>query len=277
VKVQSISFIKRHRAHVLHHESLSHALCQRRILHKKDEGYAGSLSLSGSGEPGANIELCSGEVKLGDTSVAADGNWSWDGSLDPGNYEIVARTLGASGELVNESEALALTIEAPVTIAISILDEPQVDEQGTVTLSGIGEPGLTIDVLEDGDVMGSTVVEADGSWSFVYAGIEGSHELAVQNQAEPDTVSASVDIEVPAVTSEASGAAGSDEPGLDQAYIVQPGDALGALAEQFYGDWNLWPLIFEATNARAAEDESFHSISDPDLIPPGWKLWIPAQ
>jgi len=62
-----------------------------------------------------------------------------------------------------------------------------------------------------------------------------------------------------------------------ETYIVQPGDWLTKIAKKFYGDANAYPVIVEATNAKAAEDASFAVIDNPSLIRVGQKLWIPAQ
>lgn len=61
-----------------------------------------------------------------------------------------------------------------------------------------------------------------------------------------------------------------------EAYTVQAGDWLSKLAEKYYGDPLAYPLIVEATNAKAAEDETFAQIANPDLIEVGQKVWIPA-
>ena len=61
-----------------------------------------------------------------------------------------------------------------------------------------------------------------------------------------------------------------------QEYIVQADDWLSKLADKFYGDIFAWPTIFEATNAKASEDDSFAVIENPDIIEIGQKLWIPA-
>ncbi len=60
-----------------------------------------------------------------------------------------------------------------------------------------------------------------------------------------------------------------------QAYVVQPGDYLSKLAARFYGNPRLWPVIQEATNAKATMDSSFAPIANPNLIRVGQKLWIP--
>ena len=56
--------------------------------------------------------------------------------------------------------------------------------------------------------------------------------------------------------------------------IVQRDDWLSKLSEKFYGDVLAYPAIFEATNAKFAEDNSYAFIEDVDLIEPGWKLCI---
>jgi LysM repeat protein len=70
-------------------------------------------------------------------------------------------------------------------------------------------------------------------------------------------------------------AAAPDSDG--QEYIVQPGDWLSKIAGKFYGDIFAYPSIVKATNAKAAEDDSFDVIDNPDVIEIDQKLWIPAQ
>ncbi len=66
----------------------------------------------------------------------------------------------------------------------------------------------------------------------------------------------------------------ADEAGEE--YIVQADDWLSKIADKFYGDILAYPIIVDATNARAAEDDSFAVIDNPDIIEIGQKLWIPA-
>jgi hypothetical protein len=48
-------------------------------------------------------------------------------------------------------------------------------------------------------------------------------------------------------------------------YVVQAGDWLSKIAEEYYGDPLAYPVIVEATNAKAAEDESFSLIEEANL------------
>lgn len=60
-----------------------------------------------------------------------------------------------------------------------------------------------------------------------------------------------------------------------EVYTVQAGDWLSRIAEKYYGDILAYPRIVEATNDRAAEDNTFSRIDNPDRIEIGQKLWIP--
>ncbi|MCB0176163.1 MAG: LysM peptidoglycan-binding domain-containing protein [Anaerolineae bacterium] len=62
-----------------------------------------------------------------------------------------------------------------------------------------------------------------------------------------------------------------------EAYTVQAGDWLSKIAEKYYSDAQQYPSIIEATNAKAAQDPSFATINDPNLIEVGQKLWVPLQ
>ncbi len=66
---------------------------------------------------------------------------------------------------------------------------------------------------------------------------------------------------------------GQDSDG--EVYVVQKDDWLSKIAQKYYGDIFAYPVIVEATNAKATEDDSFATIENPDLIEVGQKLWIP--
>ncbi len=65
--------------------------------------------------------------------------------------------------------------------------------------------------------------------------------------------------------------------GTGQAYTVQPGDSLYKISVATLGSGSLWPQIQEATNAKAATDDSFSTIDQPSLIRSGQKIWIPTE
>ncbi len=59
-------------------------------------------------------------------------------------------------------------------------------------------------------------------------------------------------------------------------YIVQADDWLSKLSDKFYGDPLAFPAIVETTNAKAAADDSYALIDNPDVIEIGQKLFIPT-
>jgi len=63
----------------------------------------------------------------------------------------------------------------------------------------------------------------------------------------------------------APAASPADNP-YAQHYVVQKGDTLSKIAEEFYGDKMLYPKIFEANR---------DILSDPNKIKPGQTLRIP--
>jgi len=60
-----------------------------------------------------------------------------------------------------------------------------------------------------------------------------------------------------------------------EAYTVQAGDWLTKIADKYYGDPLQYEDILAATNAKAAEDDSYITITDADYIEVGQILWVP--
>jgi len=50
-------------------------------------------------------------------------------------------------------------------------------------------------------------------------------------------------------------------------YVVKSGDTLSKIAKDLYGDANRWREIFQANKEQ---------IENPNLIRPGWELFIPG-
>ncbi|HXV99512.1 MAG TPA: ABC transporter substrate-binding protein, partial [Anaerolineae bacterium] len=61
----------------------------------------------------------------------------------------------------------------------------------------------------------------------------------------------------------------------EEDYTAQAEDSLSTLAERFYGNIFAYPVIVDATNAKAATDSSYATIDDPNVIEVGSKLCIP--
>lgn len=158
----------------------------------------GELSLGGTGTPGAVIAIVANGQVLEQVTVGSDGQWTYTAQLDPGDYQLCARVIDTDGTVLAESEIVSYTQPKPQVVMPGIESpvEGAVLSSGTLELKGIGEPGGQIEILDNGVVVGTTTVGADGSWSFQYQIDPGAHALAVQNVQEPASLSQAVHVDV---------------------------------------------------------------------------------
>ncbi len=118
----------------------------------------------GQSEEDAHIELRINGASIDTVTADSDDLWSYDleGEMPLGDYELRAT---ATDEAGNSAEA---THE--FTIVDSVLITSPADQDivrtSTPTLTGTGEPGDTIDIEVDGQVVGTAEVDDDGFWSW---------------------------------------------------------------------------------------------------------------
>lgn len=85
----------------------------------------------------------------------------------------------------------------------------------------------------------------------------------------PDFIVSGTVLKVPYEASEV------DTDGPAEEYVVQPGDTLSEIAEARLGDPMRYPELFEASRDTVQPDGA--TLTDPDLIRPGWEITIPGQ
>jgi hypothetical protein len=127
-------------------------------------------TITGTGEPGATVEVVVDGVVVGTTVVGSDGSWTLELTepLADGAHTVTATQTDAAG---NESPA-----SAPTTFTVDTVAEPPVitspspgaiTSDTTPTITGTGEPGATVTVTDQtGTVLGTAVVDANGEWSL---------------------------------------------------------------------------------------------------------------
>lgn len=126
----------------------------------------GALTLAGTGTPGTVVEIFRNGVSLGTTEVGANGSWSFDVDMpNAGDYDFSVKALNAAGDVVAESAAQTLTVNAP-EIALPTFNLPELPTVGPFTLTGTGTPGSVIEIVRNGVSLGTTTVGPDGNWSF---------------------------------------------------------------------------------------------------------------
>ncbi len=190
-----------------------------------------TMRWSGTGEPGATVNIMlNGEV-IGSTVVDADGNWSFEGdigNLQPGEYVVSAEMADGSAMLGSTGNAGSFTISAPEPEPAAPLTTGDLDAaDGIYTWSGTGEPGATIDIYLDGQLVGSTTVADDGTWTFEgsYAGFDaGDYPLTARMvDGSGNTLEEAVEAALLSLNASAAGNAGGDS------------DATGSLRVLFAG------------------------------------------
>ena len=189
-----------------------------------------TVTVSGSGSPGATVTVV---LDNGDTEtdvVEEDGSWSVDfADLPIGDYTATAtQDVDGSQATVDFSVVLAtpVTITAPVDGTDFLVGEP--DATRSVTVSGTGQAGAEIEVtLSNGDIETTTVLPT-GSWTVTFAevGVGEFTATAVQDiDGSSDTVSFSIsaqaadadvlDIDVDGGDADMADADGADADGAD--------------------------------------------------------------
>ncbi|OJH26118.1 Ig-like domain-containing protein, partial [Enterobacter kobei] len=163
-------------------------------------------TLNGTGEPGSTITISNGSDILGTVNVPSSGLWSFTPPvpLPNGTYVLTATATDAAGNPSGQSNAWTITVDgtapdAPVITQV-VDDAPggtlgslnlnDTTNDATPTLSGTAEANATVTIRADGVVIGTTVADGLGAWSFTPSTPlgEGPHTLtAVATDAAGNT------------------------------------------------------------------------------------------
>jgi hypothetical protein len=222
---------------------------------------AGQVSLTGTGEPGVDVEIVVEGQVVGKTTVGSDGQWSFAADLpDAGDYEVSVQQVDADGQVLAASEPAALTVAASApTASAPMLDSPGTDvAAGQVMLTGGGEPGSQIQVIVDGEPVGKATVDNQGKWSLpIELPDPGDHNISVQSVDDSGTGGAisqtmtvtvgeaaaglaipTVDLPGTELTSGNVTLTGTGEPGSEVQVLVD-GQPVGKVTVDSEGKWNL--------------------------------------
>ena len=149
-------------------------------------------TISGTGEPGAEVTVTVGGQSLGPVPVGEDGNWSVTvgSDLADGDYTAVASQTDAAGN-VSPTDSVDFTVDRPAGPVITSPGDGDV-ANSPVQICGTGEPGAVVMVTDkDGTELGTATVNGSGSWCITVALPAGGHAvIATQtDQAGNETAS----------------------------------------------------------------------------------------
>ena len=134
----------------------------------------GQVMFSGTGEPGAEIELFVRGLSEGTTRIDEVGRWSLSSGYGaPGDYDAVVRYLVGNEE--DNSDLVTFTISNFLNAdgdPVVDLNRARVsgDDSSLIRVpfswTGVGHPGAQIRLLSGGRQIAETDVGSDGTWAF---------------------------------------------------------------------------------------------------------------
>ena len=155
-----------------------------------------TLIIAGSSEINAGVTLYRDGVEIGSTTADASGSWVFDYTstlLTDAVYELTAVATDQSGNDSPISAGFSLLVDTinPAAPNIGgITDDTSVAGDGvtsdpTLLIYGTAEADATVFLMQDGVVVGSTMVDAVGDWNFDHTGTilsTGSYSFTAQTQ-----------------------------------------------------------------------------------------------
>jgi hypothetical protein len=154
-------------------------------------------TLNGKGEVGSTIRIYEGTVLLGETTVRANGTWSFTTPLQEDGLRVFTVTsVDEAGNVSAPSDSWSVVISTiPPEIPkienlynnngsenVSVPNTSVTNDQDPL-LTGTSQPNLVIRIYDNGALVGSTTADADGKWSFNFKDAnvklsEGYHSLS---------------------------------------------------------------------------------------------------
>lgn len=186
--------------------------------------------------------------------------------LAAGRLLGVAALLFISTPIASETVSMPPAAAAPVVpsavaTALTTMAEPAVVTPASQSTAPVSQPTVRY-----------TVKRGDSLWKIAQVHLgDGTRfrEIVDLNEAalngQPDFIAPGLVLRLP------------DERPTESsdAYVVQPGDTLSAIAERELGDADAYPAIFRASQATVQANGA--RLTDPDLLLPGWNLTIPGR
>ncbi|MBK5143719.1 Ig-like domain repeat protein [Budviciaceae bacterium BWR-B9] len=180
--------------------------------------------VTGTGEPGNTITIFINGNEAGKAIIDSNGHWTWTPETDlaDGHYQLTITETDKAGNVSPVSPTFDFNVDtsSPAKPAIpEVMDNhgditgpihsgDVTDETKPTFNGGDAEPGEIIKVIDNGEVIGSTVVNDDGKWEWTPTDPlpEGPHSIEIivvdpttDKESEPsEPISFEIDITPPA-------------------------------------------------------------------------------
>ncbi|MFV0374070.1 Ig-like domain-containing protein, partial [Microbacterium sp.] len=194
------------------------------------------VSIAGTAEPNSTVAVVDGAVAV--CSATADGAGDWaclPVVLADGAHSLTATATDAAGYASPAGAAVSVTVDtgAPDAPVITAPADGTLSNNSGLAASGTADPGSTVTVRSDGDVVCQAPADGAGAWSCpTFTVADGVHRLtatAADVAGNASAASAPVTVTVdtvapqaPAITSPADGALTRD-PAVVVSGAAEPG------------------------------------------------------
>nr|WP_228732642.1 Ig-like domain-containing protein [Pseudomonas sp. P42] len=167
----------------------------------------GTPTFGGGGlQPGDKVTIIDGGVEIGEAIVGDDGRWEFtpDPALTEGPHPITVIVTDPAGNASEPSDPYIVIVDTLAPAAPTI--DSVFDDQGTTTgpinsgdttddaqplISGTAEAGSTVIIYDNGNEIGRTIANPDGSWNYtpIPPLLNGPHDLTAQAQDSVGNIS----------------------------------------------------------------------------------------
>jgi MYXO-CTERM domain-containing protein len=196
----------------------------------------GTPTITGTGEPGSTVVITIDGMEAGRVVVGPDGTWMFTPAtpLGEGAHTIVVIGVdgaGNQGAPIN----IDLTIDLPGAMPMVAIATPAAGgtvTDATPTISGTATPGATVEIVVDGEVIGSAIADANGMWSFTPTAplADGEHTVEARVTIDGESTSTGmIGFTVDAPAEEDAGGIIIGRESCASAPASAPGGAYGAL------------------------------------------------
>ncbi len=125
---------------------------------------AGLFEWTGTAEPGSEVAVVINSQFAVTGTADEEGNFVLPVDLQAGIHNLQLALVGEDGALFAQSKSITTTVEEGEVPTVGAAE--QTGDEAAVAISGTAEPGSTVAITANGEVIGETTADADGNWSI---------------------------------------------------------------------------------------------------------------